>query len=81
MQCVQNIKSKIQKHLNSFIINNKVANVCSQNNISKTIFHSTKCATKYLLDYWTLMEEGSVEEAFYLKKKTEEEKGGFDFFF
>ena len=27
------------------------------------------------------MEEGSVEEAFYLKKKTEEEKGGFDFFF
>ena len=45
----------------------------------KIIFH-VQSATKYPPGYWTLTEEESFEEAFYLKKKPEE-KGGFDFFF
>ena len=44
----------------------------------KIIFH-VQSATKYPPGYWTLTEEESIEEAFYLKKKPEE-KGGFDFF-
>ena len=55
------IKYKISKF--TVIINNKVSNVYLQNSISKIIFHCTKHATKYPLDYWTLT-EGSVEEAF-----------------
>jgi len=45
----------------------------------KIIFH-VQNATKYPPGYWTLTEEESVEEAFYLKKKPEE-KGRFDFLF